>query len=366
MNKKKVHRALRHTPFFPSVEQARVWKRLQSQPFNFPKQIANVLAGLCSMRQERDVADETKKHDNDKKFKFVLPQGSPVSPIITNMVCDTLDRRLAGLARRFGLKYSRYADDITFSSMHYVYAPNGKFYKEMCRLISEQGFMINEEKTRLQKLGARQEVTGIIVSDKLNVTQKYIRDIRNILYIWDRYGYTEALSKFFRKYNKEKGHVKKVEPDLQNVINGKLMYLKMVKGEEDSVYMRLFSKFKKLVNRDFGSEKTNTYGITYVDSRPLLKFEKDNNTNIIFRKNDKNKRYAIFKIGAVNKIASINKSVTQDDEKHKERLIISYCKSSKGEYFWFIHNADKMMIFKASQIVNVDELNKDLDTLLKL
>lgn len=188
--------------------------------------MANIIAGLCSMRQVKDVIDETKEHNNDKKFKYVLPQGSPVSPIITNMICDTLDRRLAGLARRFGLHYSRYADDITFSSMHYVYASNGKFRTELCRLITEQGFTINEDKTRLQKLGARQEVTGIIVSQKLNVTKEYVRDIRSILYIWDRYGYTAAIAQFLPKYTAAKGHVKKGNPDLQNVIDGKLMYLK--------------------------------------------------------------------------------------------------------------------------------------------
>ena len=242
--------------FFPSIEQFRVWKRLQLKPFNFPKQIANIIAGLCSMRQIRDVIDKTKEHENDKKYKYVLPQGSPVSPIITNMVCDTLDRRLAGLAHRFGLHYSRYADDITFSSMHYVYAPDGKFRTELCRIITEQGFTINEDKTRLQKLGARQEVTGIIISQKLNVTKRYVRDIRNILYIWDRYGYTTAIAKFLPKYKAAKGHVKKGNPDLQNVIGGKLMYLRMVKGDEDSVYVRLYTKFQELVNRDSGSDKT--------------------------------------------------------------------------------------------------------------
>ena len=135
--------------FFPSVEQFRVWKRLQLKPFNFPKQIANIIAGLCSMRQTREIIDETKEHENDKRYKYVLPQGSPVSPIITNMICDTLDRRLAGLAHRFGLCYSRYADDITFSSMHYVYSPNGKFRTELCRIISDQGFTLNEDKTML-------------------------------------------------------------------------------------------------------------------------------------------------------------------------------------------------------------------------
>ena len=66
---------------------------------------------------------------------------------------------------------------------------------------------MNEAKTRLQKLGSRQEVTGIIVSDKLNVSQKYVRDIRNILYIWRKYGYDAAFNKFFPKYKEAKGHV---------------------------------------------------------------------------------------------------------------------------------------------------------------
>ena len=337
--------------FFPSVEQFRVWKRIQLKPFNFPKQIANIVAGLCFMRQVRSVIDETKEHDNDKKFKYVLPQGSPASPIITNMVCDTLDRRLAGLARRFGLHYSRYADDITFSSMHYVYAPNGKFHTELYRLITEQGFIINEDKTRLQKLGSRQEVTGIIISQ--------------ILYIWDRYGYTTAISKFLPKYKAAKGHVKKGNPDLQNVIDGKLMYLKMVKGDEDSVYVKLYTKFQELVNRDSSSDKTNSYGITYIESLPFLKFEKDKNTIITIHHKDCNKRYATFKIGETTQIASINKSVTPDDEQQKEKLAISYCRDSKGERFWLIHLVDKMTEFKPKP-VDIDELNNDLDLLLSI
>ena len=132
-------------------------------------------------------------------------------------------------SRDFGLHFSRYADDITFSSMHNVYQTGGAFRKELQRIITDQGFTINEAKTRLQKKGARQEVTGIIVSEKLNVTQKYVREIRNILYMWDRYGYNVAYSKFYPKYKEEKGHVKKGNPDLINVIDGKLMYLKMVK-----------------------------------------------------------------------------------------------------------------------------------------
>ena len=96
--------------FFPSIHQARVWKRLQLKPLFFKQPIANILAGLCSMKEKAE----------DGSIRYVLPQGAPTSPIITNMICDNLDRRLAGLAKRFGVVYSRYADDITFSSMHNV------------------------------------------------------------------------------------------------------------------------------------------------------------------------------------------------------------------------------------------------------
>ena len=219
--------------FFPSILQARVWKRLQLKPLLFKQPIANALAGLCSMKEKTE----------EGNIRFVLPQGAPTSPIITNMICDNLDRRLAWLAKRFGVVYSRYADDITFSSMHNVYQTSGEFRKELKRIIESQGFTINEAKTRLQKLGSRQEVTGIIVSDKLNVSQKYVRDIRNILHIWRKYGYDTAFNKFFPKYKEAKGYVKKGNPDMVNVLDGKLMYLKMVKGEDDSVYKRLKGQF---------------------------------------------------------------------------------------------------------------------------
>jgi retron-type reverse transcriptase len=349
--------------FFPSVEQGRVMKRLTLAPFNFSQQISLVISGFCFMRIKRKMPDETKVHENDKLYQYVLPQGAPTSPIITNMICDKLDRRLAGLAKQFGIRYSRYADDITFSSMHYVYSKNGEFRTELARIINEQGFTINEEKTRLQKRGGRQEVTGIIVSDKLNVTKKYVREIRSLLFIWDKYGYSAAMSRFYPKYKAEKGHVKKGNPDLTNVLNGKLMYLKMVKGVDDSVYVRLYTKFQELVNRDTGSDKTNSYGITYVETMPLVKFEKDKNTNITISQKEGNKRYATFELGEVHQIASINKAVTPEDEQHKEKLAISYCRNPKGELFWLIHLLDKATTFKGKP-VDIDELNDDLDALL--
>ena len=214
--------------FFPSIEQPRVWKRFQLPPFNFNQQIASVLAGLCCIKEKKE----------NGEFIYVLPQGAPTSPLITNAICDSLDRKLSGLARRFGLHYSRYADDITFSSMHNVYHENGEFISELKRIIESQGFHINNKKTRLQKFGQRQEVTGLTVSNRVNTSREYVAEIRNLLHIWEKYGYNEAYKRFYPHYKKNKGHVKKGEPMLENVLYGKLQYLKMVKGEKDPVYSR--------------------------------------------------------------------------------------------------------------------------------
>ena len=345
--------------FFPSVEQPRVWKRLQLAPFNFPVTIANVIAGLCSMRETR------KDVDGKDIFAYILPQGAPTSPIITNMICDTLDRRLAGLAKRFGLHYTRYADDITFSSMHYVYSENGVFRKELTRIIESQGFTINEVKTRLQKLGSRQEVTGIIVNEKLNVTKKYVREIRSLLYIWEMYGYSTAILRFLPKYKVEKGHIKKGNPDLTNVLYGKLMYLKMVKGDSDSTYVRLYKRFQELIAKDSSLDKTNPYGINYIETIPLIKFEQEKNTNITFQHKEDNKRHATFKLGEIKQFASINKNVAPDDERQKDKLAISNCRNIKGEQFWLIHLIDKVTVYKPKP-VDLDELNNDLDSLLSM
>lgn len=360
--------------FFPSIEQPRIWKRLQLEPFNFTKPVANVLAGLCSMKEIHTM------DDGSKKAFYILPQGAPTSPIITNMICDTLDRRLAGLAKRFGLHYTRYADDITFSSMHNVYQKNSEFRKELLRIIQEQGFTINEKKTRLQKVGGRQEVTGIIVSNKLNVTHDYVRNIRNILYIWDRYGYGVAYAKFFTKYKEDKGHVKKGEPDMVNVINGKLMYMKMVKGNEDSTYKRLNDKFEKLVDDMHDSVKKTIHSITYVETIPVIEFEKKNNTEIFISmsgldedsgkdvsdKPVKRHRYAYFLLNGKKLFASVSKDIKPEMEIQKEHLFISICLDKQDKPFWLVHLSKKVIIKPSFMPVDIEYLNNELDTLLKL
>ncbi len=231
-------------------------------------------------------------------------------------------------------------------------------------------------------------MTGLIVSKKVNVSQKYVRDIRNLLYIWDRYGYIAVCSKFYPKYKEEKGHVKKGYPDLVNVIDGKLMYLKMVKGEDDSVYQRLNSKFRVLVASLSDPNKTNVHGITYVENMSIKDFEKKYNTEIKIkesfpvkyvcspdaskeqieeakRKSQETHRYGSFYLGRQRQMASVNKSITKDDEQRKDDMYISLCRDSKGKMFWLLHKSKERTVPNPS-LVNIDELNKDLDSLLSM
>jgi len=210
--------------------------------------LANIFASLCCTEMEVERKNETGEWEKVKRN--VLPQGAPTSPVITNIVCQKLDYLLTGVAKRFGLKYSRYADDITFSSMHNVYQPDSKFLKELHRIIAEQNFHIKESKTRLQKDGYRKEVTGLLVNEKANVQQRYIKQLRMWLYYWERYGYERASGFFLQQYIADKGHVKNGKPDMANVISGKLDYLKMVKGEDNELYQKLLTRFDLLTENN--------------------------------------------------------------------------------------------------------------------
>ena len=348
--------------FFPSISQARVWKRLQVKPYNLNQQVANLIAGLCSMRVERETIEESAKHENDKKYLYILPQGAPTSPILTNMICERLDLLLKGLADRFGLYYTRYADDITFSSMHYVYSKNGEFRKELKRIIMEEGFTINDKKTRLQKNGTRKEVTGIIVNEKPNLSYRYLHDVRNILHIWERYGYADAVKSFLIRYKREKGHVKKGNPDLINVMEGKLLYLKMVKSETDPVYMKLYERFSLLVGKTIAEKNTNSNGTTFIKTWSLPSFEQDKSYSVVdIKKKEDGKPYASFSIGKVNMTASVDSKLKCEYFDKKEELAISLCRGADKKTFYLIHKKKKVNV---PQTTSIGELIKNMDSLL--
>jgi len=237
--------------FFPSIGFKRVKVCLGLPPFDLNDEIqdgrgllAFFITHLCCTSMEVQRKDESGSWI--KEVRFVLPQGAPTSPTITNVVSQRLDRKLTGVAKRFGANYSRYADDITFSSYHNIYQPGSEFIVELNRIIAGQRFDINPLKTRLQKSCYRQEVTGLVVNEKPNVHRRYVKKIRTMLHNWEKLGFAEANKIFISEYSGDKGHVKDGIPAFINVLSGKLEFLKMVKGADNSTYLSLLRRFNNL------------------------------------------------------------------------------------------------------------------------
>ncbi|WP_429072416.1 retron Ec67 family RNA-directed DNA polymerase/endonuclease [Aeromonas veronii] len=116
-----------------------------------------------------------------------LPQGSPCSPVITNLISHILDIQLAALAKANSCVYSRYADDITFSTRERVFPSDimsieaGEYIvgRKLRGIIKRAGFSLNEKKTRIQFKDSRQDVTGLVVNKKPNVKSEYWRTVKS-------------------------------------------------------------------------------------------------------------------------------------------------------------------------------------------
>ncbi len=118
-----------------------------------------------------------------------LPQGAPSSPVLTNLVAADLDIRLEGLARHFGCRYSRYVDDLTFSS-------SGRRALEevmprLQRIVESEGFGLNPQKTRVQPASMRQGVTGLVLTSRksgvnpaVSAPREFRRQTRSMLHAW--------------------------------------------------------------------------------------------------------------------------------------------------------------------------------------
>lgn len=118
-------------------------------------------------------------------YQGKLPQGAPSSPIITNLITRILDYRIVKIAKKYRFTYSRYADDMTFSTNRELNSNKlratkelEKFLTELEEVINSSGFEINSKKTRLSNNMKRQEVTGLVVNKKINVKREYIKNTR--------------------------------------------------------------------------------------------------------------------------------------------------------------------------------------------
>jgi hypothetical protein len=122
-------------------------------------------------------------------YQGKLPQGSPCSPVITNLIGENLDVKLLRLSKKYRLDYTRYADDITFSTNCADFVTKQQeFMDELASVIKSAGFTINPQKTRLQYKSSQQKVTGLVVNQKVNIDHTYYRETKAMAY----HQYTEG------------------------------------------------------------------------------------------------------------------------------------------------------------------------------
>jgi RNA-directed DNA polymerase len=235
--------------FFPSIHFGRIRGVFCHQPFGFGAEVSAVLAQICSRNG-------------------ALPPGAPTSPIISNLICRGLDRDLLALARRSRCRYTRYADDITFSTRLRAFpqsileSGDGDpiLGPELKEILAAQDFKVNPQKLHVRSRSERQEVTGLVVNQKKNLRRRYIRNVRALLHDWQQRGWSSAEERFQQTVGlKRRGK----KPNLAAHLKGRLEYLKMVRGSDDPAYLTYALRFERLApSRRFGVCLEGRYALT--------------------------------------------------------------------------------------------------------
>lgn len=149
--------------FFPTVTLPRVKGLFRAAGYR--EQVATLLALICTESPRK-----IQEFDGTTYYLALgprcLPQGAPTSPGITNAICLRLDRRLQGLGKSLSWRYTRYADDLTFSlPIDHADEPRlGHLLGTVKAIVADEGFEIRDDKTRVARKGARQKVTGLVVN----------------------------------------------------------------------------------------------------------------------------------------------------------------------------------------------------------
>ncbi len=253
--------------FFPSINFGRILGLFKSPIFNFNNALATTLAIICCHEQK-------------------LPQGAPTSPILANMICYQLDKKLISLAVKNTCYYSRYADDITFSSnltnfprklANYDFGTSFvELSPELNRILLDYGFAVNESKTRIAYKSKCQMVTGIVVNKKLNLKRKYYRVLRATIYNCKKEGILATA--------KKNGFESKSK--FKNFVLGKLSYYRSVVGKEHSSYNTLCKMYNSYIENKFHDcnynlEELNKNALFVIENNSLIRqgtaFLTDNN-----------------------------------------------------------------------------------------
>jgi RNA-directed DNA polymerase len=211
--------------FFQNISSKQVYQLFRSPLFNYNENMAAAYTLLCT-------------------HKGHLPTGAPTSPILSNFICLELDRAMEQFSLLHELSYSRYADDLSFSSNQHI--PTNTLL-DLIGSINALGFQINDKKVRMQGRRTKQTVTGLVVNQKLNVDRRYIRNLRATLHDLKLNGLANASTKHFKL---QKTASEAQQQHFISRINAQINFVGSVRGKEDGIYM----KFKKAIDEGSSTE----------------------------------------------------------------------------------------------------------------
>lgn len=167
------------TDFFPTITFPRVLGIFRE--LGYSPAAATILALLCTESPRRMVKYAGKPF-HVATGPRALPQGACTSPALSNLAARRLDSRLTGIARKLSWNYTRYADDLTFSADGEGTDKVGYLLARIRHIAQDEGFAVNEKKTRVQRQSTAQSVTGIVVNARPGVPRDVVRRLRAILH----------------------------------------------------------------------------------------------------------------------------------------------------------------------------------------
>lgn len=225
--------------FFDSIEEKRVFGCFKTMGYN--GNLALDFARLCTVQHDKNYWDNLQVYEIDQLFgnninfrSRVLPQGAPTSPALANIIASKMDKRFAELGVKLNFAYTRYADDLTFSIKGDGKLPTLSVIK---KIISDEGFILNERKTRYSKRGKPQYVTGLTVSNGVNINKRYRKEIERHIFFCRKFGVEAHLTrnkKTLFGFNTISFH---------DWLFGHLCYIKSV---NEKAYEKMFEEYKKV------------------------------------------------------------------------------------------------------------------------
>lgn len=290
-----------------------------------------------------------------------LPQGAPSSPIITNLITRILDYQIVKIAKKYRFTYSRYADDMTFSTNRELNSNKLRaskelenFQTELEEVITSSGFEINPKKTRLSNNMQRQEVTGLVVNKKINVKREYVKNTRAMAFQLYKDGAFEIDKKpgtlnqltgrfaFIFQIDQYNNYLLYKKSLIQNNLDSQkyLLGRNSSKKSESKYYWKYIFYNKDLRKELFYNKKHNTYNLPK-EFYSIGKEEKKMYMSLFNSREKEYKKFLFYKYFFEN-----NKPIILTEGKTDPRYIKAALKNLYKKYPELIQKVGNNFVFK--------------------